>query len=84
MRVNERDGVVYEEPRTLEERRKVARDCIEQLGLAIPAVLDGMDNAMARAYNAWPNRVYILGGDGIVWFKGPWGPRGVSGARFDR
>jgi hypothetical protein len=82
--VNVRQGVVYEDPETDAERRKVASDCIEKLGIRIPAILDGMDDAMMHAYNAWPNRVYIVGGDGLVWFKGPWGPRGISGARFEQ
>lgn len=84
MPVNVRQGVVYEDPETVAERRRVASDCIAKLGIRIPAILDGMDDAMMHAYNAWPNRVYIVGGDGLVWFKGPWGPQGISGARFEK
>jgi type I thyroxine 5'-deiodinase len=81
--VNVKQGVVYEDPKTVAERRRIATDCIRKLGIRIPALLDGMDDAAMRAYNAWPNRVYLLGGDGIVAFKGRSGPAGISGVRFE-
>jgi hypothetical protein len=80
---NVRSGIVFEDPKDIQARRVVAKNCIHDLGLEIPTLLDGMDNAMMKAYNAWPNRVYVLGGDGIVYWKGPRGPGGVSRARFE-
>jgi hypothetical protein len=83
MQSNVRSGVIYPDPKTLEARRSVATDCIKKLGLKLPTLIDGMDNAMMKTYNAWPNRVCIIGGDGLIEWVGLSGPWGVSRAKFE-
>jgi hypothetical protein len=48
------------------------------LKLDIPILIDGMDNAADHAYNAWPERLYVLSPGGSVAYKGGKGPYGFS------
>jgi hypothetical protein len=76
MGVNKRDKVVYDQPKTFEERLKVARDCRKCLKFKMPILVDGMDNAVCKAYSAAPVRTYLIGTDGRIVYmegRGPWG-----------
>lgn len=80
------DEPIVEDPVTLEERTALARRCTTELGLqAIPLMVDGMDDALALAYEAWPDRLYLIGRDGeVAWrcARGPFGfdPDGLEAA----
>jgi hypothetical protein len=66
------------DPRTLAERRKVAAACQASLDWGIPTCVDRMDDAVMKAYAAWPDRLYLVGADGRVKYaggRGPWGFR---------
>lgn len=78
MKANERDGVIYKQPKSDEERNKVAGDCTAKLALTMPCVVDGMDNKVETAYAGWPDRLYIVAKDGTVAYKGAPGPRGFN------
>ncbi len=68
---------LVEEPKTIGERVDVARVCLTKMELrGIPAVVDGMDNAVAQAYAAAPDRLYLIGKDGTVAYQGGRGPFG--------
>ncbi len=44
--------------------------------LTIPCLVDGMDNTVNRAYNGWPDRVFVVRTDGrlaVAANKGPFG-----------
>ncbi len=44
--------------------------------LTIPCLVDGMDNAVEKAYKGWPDRLYVVGKDGklaVASKRGPWG-----------
>jgi hypothetical protein len=43
--------------------------CTRKLHLAFPAVVDGMDGATEKAYNAWPSRIFVIGKDGRVLYS---------------
>ena len=75
---NVRDGVLFESTRTDEERIHVAAACMVRLAVKIPALLDGIDNRTERAYTGWPDRLYIIGTDGRIYFKSAPGPFGFS------
>jgi len=66
------------EPRTADERADVARTCSTRLALHLPMLIDGMDNAVERAYDAWPDRIYVVGRDGKVHHRGGHGPFGFD------
>lgn len=70
---------LIEEPLTLAERGAVAKQCVAALDLvAVPTVIDGMDNAVAKAYAAAPDRLYLVGKDGKIAFRGARGPWGFD------
>jgi len=67
---------VFANPRSNEERSSVATTCVRKLNIDFPAVVDGMDNTVERAYTGWPDRLYLIDRQGRVAFKsrpGPWG-----------
>lgn len=78
MAANSRDGVLYRSPRTDGERAETASACVRNLGIRIPALLDGINNRIERAYTAWPDRLYLIGADGRIVFKTRPGPYGFS------
>jgi hypothetical protein len=73
---NERGGIDVKEPVKPEERAQVAETCLKDLELTIPCLLDGMDNAVERAYAGWPARFYLIDAEGRIAFKGRSGPSG--------
>jgi hypothetical protein len=76
--VNERQGVVFANPKSEQEREQVADACVRKLNIEIPALLDGVNNATERAYTGWPDRLYVIGKDGRVVFKSAPGPFGFD------
>ena len=68
---------IVEDPTTLEERREVGELCLARLALEeIPALIDGLDDRASRAYDAWPDRLALIGLDGrVAYFSTP-GPVG--------
>ena len=75
---NRRDNVIYKQPKTLEERKKVALDCRKCLKVTMPILVDGMDNAAEKAYAAGPVRMYVIGTDGRIGYMGGVGPWGFK------
>ena len=75
---NIKDDVLFASPRTDEERIDVAATCILRLAVKIPALLDGIDNTVERAYTGWPDRLYVIGTDGRILYKSAPGPFGFS------
>lgn len=68
---------VVEEPLTLSERSDVAKVCMTKMELApIPALLDNLDNAVEQAYAGHPDRLYLVGRDGNIAYRGGPGPGG--------
>lgn len=63
---------------TLQDRRKAAEMLSRDLKIKIPIVVDGMDNVISKAYNAWPDRIFVVGKDGKVVYRGAPGPRGFD------
>jgi type I thyroxine 5'-deiodinase len=78
MASNVRDGVLFRSPRSDGERAETASACVRNLGIRIPALLDGIDNRVERVYTAWPDRLYLIGSDGRIIFKTRPGPYGFS------
>ena len=64
---------VYD-PNTIEERRAVAGNCQTALQYGIRTYVDEMDDAVNKAYAAWPTRLYLIGLDGKVIYHGGLGP----------
>ena len=66
---------IVEDPVTLAERKGVARVCMTKLALEdMPALVDNLDDAVNKAYAAWPDRLYLVGRDGRIAYHGGPGP----------
>jgi hypothetical protein len=78
MQSNIRDNVVFASPQSEEERALVAGACVSKLGIKPPAVLDQFGNATEKAYTAWPDRLYVIDGNGRVAYKSRPGPFGFN------
>ena len=70
------------DPQTIEERRTVAGMCEMGLQYGIRTYVDEMDDAVMIAYAAWPERLYLVGGDGRVVYAGGPGPYGFEPAEL--
>jgi hypothetical protein len=75
---NAREGVNYASPRSDGERTATASACVRNLGIHMPALLDGIENRTERAYTGWPDRLYLIEPGGRVAFKSLPGPFGFS------
>ncbi len=68
-------GPLLEEPETLEERMANAGKCAVGLELKdFLTVVDGIDDRVMRSYQSWPDRLYLVGIDGKIAYKGGKGP----------
>ncbi|MBM3459669.1 MAG: deiodinase, partial [Armatimonadetes bacterium] len=60
----------------LDQRRTVAGACVKTLGIRFPALVDTLDDQVEREYAGWPDRLYVVGQDGKIAYRGEPGPRG--------
>jgi type I thyroxine 5'-deiodinase len=78
MKSNLEDKVVFASPKNEEERAFVAGACVRKLGIKFPAVLDGFDNTVEKAYTGWPDRLYLIDRNGKIAYKSRPGPFGFK------
>jgi hypothetical protein len=76
MDVNVAEQVVFKQPKTFEERRKLATVLVDRLKYRAPLAIDGIEGQAEKAYGAWPERIYVIGTDGKIAYKGGMGPFG--------
>lgn len=72
------------DPKTIEERRRAAGSCEDSLKYGIRTYVDEMDDAVNKAYAAWPTRLYLVGLDGKVVYHGGLGPFGFHPSELDK
>jgi Iodothyronine deiodinase len=80
---NAKDNVLFASPKSNDERTETAELCVTKLAIKIPALIDGIDNAVERAYTGWPDRLYVIGAGGRVRYKSQPGPFGFSTAELE-
>ncbi len=73
---NVTDGVTVVQPITIGERLGNATACALNLSIEMPVVIDEMDNVVANAYGALPDRLYLVDRGGTIAFQGELGPQG--------
>ena len=78
MESNERVGIKVAQPKTSKERTQVASHCCAALDMAIPLLVDDIDDTVGRAYSGFPDRLYLLDRTGRVAYKGGRGPFGYK------
>ena len=84
MESNEKEQIVFDQPKTDEERKAAARILVERLKYRIPVALDPLDGRAEKAFAAWPERIYILDAGGRVLYKGGMGPFGFQPEEAER
>jgi hypothetical protein len=67
-----------EQTSTLEDRTKTAQMCTATLNLTMPTLVDREDNKVNQDYAGWPDRMYIVGVNGLVAYQGRPGPAGFK------
>ncbi|MBM3974410.1 MAG: hypothetical protein FJ301_09960 [Planctomycetes bacterium] len=75
---------MIEDPITNAERREVASKFVEEIGFAMPALLDQVDDAVSKAYASFPDRLYLVGTDGKIAYAGARGPLGFKPAELEK
>ena len=73
---NEKEGVCYPQPTTLEDRVKIANDFVKRFHYEMPLFVDPIENPANKAYAGWPERFYIVDEKGTIVYKGKPGPFG--------
>lgn len=73
---NRQQGISITDPTTDQERHDVATACALRLKIRMPVVVDSIDDRVARAYGALPDRLYLIGKGGRIAFQGGPGPMG--------
>lgn len=67
-----------EQPKTFLARTEVAAACSAGLKLTIPLLVDDLDDTVMRAFDAMPDRLYIISPEARIAYKGEHGPRGFN------
>ena len=81
---NRTDDIRVNDPTTTDARVEVAASCALRLAIRMPVVVDAVDDEIASAYGALPDRLYLIGRDGRVAFQGDRGPWGFKPAELER
>ena len=71
---NLQDRVFYDQPTSSDERAEVAAACMLRYNFSFLMLLDDMTDQAESSYRAWPERLYIIGADGCIAYKGGMGP----------
>ena len=80
---NLEDDVLVKSTMTEDERFSIAGLCVKNLGIELPAVVDGPDNRVERLYTGWPDRLYVIDRDGKIAHKSAAGPFGFKPAAVE-
>ena len=81
---NVEESVIFDQPASMEERAAVAEACMLRLHLAMPTLLDDMQNSTDLAYSALPERLYVLDSAGDIVYKSGPGPYGFDVDAWER
>ena len=72
--MNRDEDIRVHDPASDAERMEVATTCAIRLSIEMPVVVDDVSDAVASAYGAMPERLYLIGREGKVAYKGGIGP----------
>ena len=73
---NRKENIVFNQPRSFDERKELAKILVERLQYRMPVAIDALDNRADEAFSAWPERIYVIGPGGRIAYKGEMGPFG--------
>jgi hypothetical protein len=80
---NRDEGIAFKDPTTGEEREDAAEACAIRLKIRMPVVIDELDDQIASAYGALPDRLYLVNRGGDIAYQGEPGPWGFDPAKLE-
>jgi hypothetical protein len=83
MEANRRSGVIYNTPKNLQERARVASDCVKSLKFDFPCLLDDMQNSVQQLYKGFPARTCLVNKEGKIIYLTKGSPRGVNAQELE-
>ena len=78
VRMNREQDIKILDPTSDEERLAAATSCAIRLKIRMPVVVDEIDDKIASAYGALPDRLYLINKGGKVAYQGDQGPWGFD------
>ena len=78
------EDVLIADPTNDNERAEAATSCALRLEITMPVVIDPIDDRLASAYGALPDRLYLVGTDGRIAYQGDPGPWGFDPDQLDQ
>lgn len=75
---NVEEGICYPQPKTMAQRVAIATDFVRHLKYPIPLLVDSLDDRANGLYAGWPERLYVIGDDRTIAYRGHVGPRGFD------
>ena len=77
------EDIVYDEPTTDEERTEIASACQLALDIAMPMLIDRIDNDVEEKYVGLPMRQFLIDAGGRIAYAGAKGPFGWDDEAFE-
>jgi len=75
---NHRDNILITKATNYGEKEGYASACVRNLGIKFTTVVDKMDAEVESIYMGWPDRMYVVGRNGRIAWKGEPGPPGFK------
>src|SRR5437588_301790 len=67
---NAQDGIQISAAKDFGQKEEYASSCARNLGIKFTTVVDNMDAKVELEYMGWPDRLYLIGRDGRIAWKG--------------
>lgn len=80
---NTHEKILVKQPTTYDERLDVAKTMCSTMEISIPTLIDGIDNKVGNDYAGMPDRLYLVGRNGRVVYKGARGPFGFRPSELE-
>ena len=84
MSSNDQAGIAFAQPRDLKGRNAIAAKCCSTLEMTMPLLVDDLNDRVGHAYSGMPDRLYVIGRDGRVVYKGGRGPFGFNAGEMEQ
>ena len=68
------ENILFRQHQSYGEREEAAQSCTIGMHISVPTLVEEIDNAIDEAYGAAPERLYLIGKDGRVVYRGGAGP----------
>ena len=81
---NDKNGVTLPQPKTTKERTGVATQCVKNLKMTMPLLVDEVNDTVGHAYSGMPSRLVLIDTKGKVVFKSGRGPFGFRPGELDQ